>query len=151
MEIFTEHGGQSLSGLEELAGRDGIVLGGVHGDVDERFLEGVEESTSGGTTAVEAIAGSYCSIGFLETVHDTFGSSSAREENNRRTGMKKRSTRWRGYVVKGLGGAKSSPFHDRQRNNDPSHVPLIAVWCGALASLRARRPWTVSGSMLCHS
>ena len=46
--VPTEHGGQSLGGLEEVGGGDGIVLGGVDGDVNERLLEGVEVSASGG-------------------------------------------------------------------------------------------------------
>lgn len=47
----TEHGRQRLSGLEELGGGDGIVVGGVDWHVREGALEGVDNSTTGGVSS----------------------------------------------------------------------------------------------------
>lgn len=51
----TEEGGERLGGIEELAGVDGVVIGGVNGDVDEGLLDGVEEGHGGGWRAIERI------------------------------------------------------------------------------------------------
>jgi hypothetical protein len=42
-----EDGGQGLGRIEELGGGNGIVLLGINRDIDERLLEGVEQSTTG--------------------------------------------------------------------------------------------------------
>lgn len=43
-----EDGGQRLRGIEEVGGRDGILLVGVRLDIDKGLLEGVEVGSSGG-------------------------------------------------------------------------------------------------------
>lgn len=39
---LTEQGGQRLSSLEELGGRDSVVVGGINRDVREGLLDSVE-------------------------------------------------------------------------------------------------------------
>lgn len=42
----TKHSRQGLGSVEELRGRNGIVMLGIDGDVDERFAEGREQGGS---------------------------------------------------------------------------------------------------------
>lgn len=44
----TEQAHQGLGSLEELSGRDGVVIGGVNRDVRKGLLDGVEPGTSRG-------------------------------------------------------------------------------------------------------
>lgn len=46
--LLTKKAHQGLGGLEELSGRDGVVIGGVNWDVREGLLDGVEPGTSSG-------------------------------------------------------------------------------------------------------
>ena len=45
---LTKDGDEGLGSLEELLGGDGIVLGSIHGYVDEGLLERIKIGTSGG-------------------------------------------------------------------------------------------------------
>ena len=47
-DLCTEDGGQGLGGIEEFRCGDGIGVVGIDGDVDEGFLEGIEEGAAGG-------------------------------------------------------------------------------------------------------